>query len=269
MITPLKYDNYKKYLEDIIKNYPGGRGYQSMLAKAMNCQAAYLSQVLRGKVELTEDHAIKLVLFLKLNSLEADYFILLLRLSRAATRELSLYLEHKRLEMVAHQDDMENKVRAKTARDSETFLSKYHSSWIPSTIHIATSSESLQTIESLSNRFHLPKTLVEETLLFLEKYNLVKRQNALWVFSGESIHLPKTYTLNESYQVSLRTKVIESIQQKNKKNLHFSSTFTMSKKSYKEILEICNKAVEDSHKVIHESGTEEVYCMCVDLFEVI
>jgi uncharacterized protein (TIGR02147 family) len=269
MNSPLKYDNYKKYLEDVIKNYPSGRGAQSILAKAMNCQAAYLSQVLRGKVELTEDHAIKLVIFLKLNSLESEYFILLLRLSRAASRELVQYLETKRLEMVAHQHDMENKVRAKTARDSETFLSKYHSSWIPSTIHVSTSSKELQKIENLAERFHLPMDLIEETLLFLEKYSLVKREGSRWVFSGESIHLPKSYALNEPFQVSLRTKVIESIQQKNKENLHFSSTFTIDKSSYKDILEICNRSIEDTHKIIHESGTQEVYCLCLDLFKVV
>ncbi|MBC7540935.1 MAG: TIGR02147 family protein [Bacteriovorax sp.] len=269
MLSPLKYVNYKEYLGDLIKSYPGGRGYQSILAKAMNCQAAYLSQVLRGKVELTEDHAIKLVMFLKFNSLESEYFILLLRLSRAATRELTSYLEKKRLEMVAHQDDMENKVRAKTARDSDTFLTKYYSNWIPSTIHVSTSSQYLQTVESLSLRFHLPIALVEENLAFLEKYNLVKKESGRWIFSGESIHLPKAYALNEPYQVSWRSKVIESIQKKNKENLHFSSTFTIDKNSYKEILEVCNKAIEDAHKIIHGSGTEEVYSICVDLFKVI
>ncbi|MDO9180995.1 MAG: TIGR02147 family protein [Bacteriovorax sp.] len=269
MLSPLKFDNYKKYLISLISENSGTRGFQSILAKAMNCQAAYLSQVLRGKVELTEDHAIKLVLFLKLNDLESEYFILLLRLSRAATRELVGYLENKRLEMQDHQDDLNNKVRAKIARENETFIAKYFASWIPSSIHIATSSKQYQTINSLAERFHLPEALVLENLKFLEKHQLVNRENDLWIFRGESIHLPKNSSLNEPYQVSLRTQVLKSIQAKNKNNLHFSSVFTIDKKSYKEILEVCNNAIEESHKIIHDSGTEELYSICIDLFEVI
>ncbi len=269
MISPLNYQDYKEYLRDLTVMEGQKRGFQSSMAKAMNCQAAYLSQSLRGKVELTEDHGVKLVGFLKLNALEAEFFLLLLRLSRATTPELRSYLEERRVEMLQRRDDLENKVQAKGARDSEAFISQYFSSWIPTAIHIATSSPDLQTAEALIERFSLTENVVNETLDFLVKYNLVRREKKKFIFSGESIHLPKTSAANEPYQVSLRTQVIKSIQEEgNKNNMHFSSVFTMDKKSYKDILEICNRAIEDSHKVIHGSGTEEVYSLCVDFFKV-
>lgn len=266
MISPFKHSNYKEFLQNLVNSPTSSRGLQSRLAKAMNCQAAYLSQVLRGKVDLTEDHGIKLVRYLKYNPLEADYFFILLRLGRAATPELRTYLEERRLELLTHQDDLANKVGAKSARDTESFLAKYFSSWIPLTLHVATSSKHCQSIDELARRFHLSEALVAENLFFLEKFGLVKRVGELWKFSGESIHLPKTSALNESFQVSLRTQVIKSIQEKSKEDLHFSSVFTIDKKSYKDILEICNKAIEDSHIVIHDSGTEEVYSLNIDLF---
>ncbi|MBC7712590.1 MAG: TIGR02147 family protein [Rhizobacter sp.] len=270
MISPLSYQDYKEYLRELSASDEQKRGFQSSMAKAMNCQAAYLSQTLRGKVELTEDHGVKLVHFLKLNPLEGEYFLLLLRLSRATTPELRKYLEERRVEMLKRRDDLENKVQAKGARDSEEFISQYFSSWIPTAIHISTSSHELQSVESLVERFSLSIDVVKDTLIFLERYNLVKRENGNFIFSGESIHLPKASSSNEPYQVSLRTQVIKSIQEEgHKKNLHFSSVFTMDKKSYKEILEICNKAIEESHKVIHSSGTEEVYALCMDLFKVV
>ena len=269
MISPLSYQDYKKYLIDLTNQEGQKRGFQSAMAKSMNCQAAYLSQTLRGKVELTEDHGVKLVLFLKLGPLESEYFLLLLRLSRATTPELRRYLEERRLEMLKRRDELENLVQAKGARDSEAFISQYFSNWIPTAIHVATSSTDLQTVKELAERFSLSESVVSETLLFLEKYKLVKRQNGKYIFSGESIHLPKGSSSNVPYQVSLRTQVIKSIQEEgNVKNMHFSSVFTMDKKSYKEILEICNKAIEEAHRVIHSSGTEEVYSLCLDLFRV-
>lgn len=269
MISPLIHCNYKEYIKDLLSQPGVVRGYQSKMAKAMNCQAAYLSQVLRGKVDLTEDHGLKLTQFLKLNDLESDYFLILLRMGRAVTKELKNYLEERRVELLTHRDDLKNKVGAKSARDTEAFLSRYFSSWIPLTLHIATSSAHFQSIEALAQRFNLDESVVKENLFFLEKYHLVERSGTQWKFSGESIHLPKTSALSEPFQVSLRTQVIKSIQHKSVNDLHFSSVFTIDKKSYSDILEICNRAIEDSHKVIHQSGTEEVYALSLDLFKVI
>lgn len=267
MISPLSYRDYKDYLRELLAQKGQKRGMQSAMAKAMNCQAAYLSQSLRGKVELTEDHGVKLVGFLELNALESDYFLLLLRLSRATTPELRNYLESKRIELLKHRDDLENKVKAKSARDSDEFISQYFSSWIPTVVHVATSSNELQDAEAIAKRFSLDIVLVKETLNFLEQYHLVKKENGKFKFSGESIHLPKASSSNGPYQVSLRSEVIKSIQERaHEKTMHFSSVFTMDKKDYKTITEILNRAIEDTHKVIHGSGTEEVYTLCIDYF---
>lgn len=267
MISLLNYRDYKIYLRDLLAQEGQKRGLQSAMAKAMNCQAAYLSQSLRGKVELTEDHGVKLVSFLELNPLESEYFLLLLRLSRATTPELRKYLEVKRVELLKHRDDLENKVKAKGARDNEEFISQYFSNWIPTLVHISTSSNELQNAEAIAKRFSLDLSLVKDTLNFLEHYRLVKKENGKYIFSGESIHLPKASSSNVPYQVSLRSQVIKSIQERShEKTMHFSSAFTIDKKDYQAIQEILNRAIEDSHKVIHGSGTEEVYTLCIDFF---
>lgn len=272
-MNPLKFENYKEYITKLLK-VRKERGLQSQMAKAMGCQAAYLSQALKGKVDLTEDHAVRLAVFLKLNPLESEYFILLVRLGRATTPELRKYLEERRLELLEKEDELQNKVRAKGARDTEEFSAKYFASFMPLLIHISTSSRHFQTIETLAQRFNLSTVQVEATLKFLEEYHLVtktfERGEKKWKFSGESIHLPKNSSMNVPYQVSLRTLALKSIQEKKfKENLHFSSVFTMDKKSFKDILEILNRAIEESHKVIHQSGTEEVYSMAIDYFKVV
>lgn len=276
-MNPLKFENYKEYLIKLVK-VRKERGLQSQMAKAMGCQAAYLSQALKGKVDLTEDHAVRLAAFLKLNPLESEYFILLVRLGRATTPELRKYLEERRVELLEKEDELQNKVRAKGARDTEEFSAKYFSSFMPLLIHISTSSKHFQSVETLAERFNLSPVQIEATLKFLEEYHLVtkvfergpKGPVEKWKFSGESIHLPKNSSMNVPYQVSLRTLALKSIQEKKyKENLHFSSVFTMDKKSFKDILEILNRAIEESHKVIHQSGTEEVYSMAIDYFKVV
>src|SRR5437868_6404098 len=141
MKTLFDYDNYSNYLRDYVYGEQTYRGIQAELAKSMGCQAAYFSQVLKGTAELTEDHALKLVQYLGYSELEAEYFILLVRLGRASTPDLASYLEKRRQKLVQQSEDLKNKVESKSLSDVESILSRYFTNWLPSTIHIATSSE--------------------------------------------------------------------------------------------------------------------------------
>ncbi len=87
------YLDYKAFLIDLIK--ANARGYQTALAKAINCQAAYLIQVLKKKGDLTGDQALKATEFLGLNEESQDYFMLLINFSRSGSPELKSYYRDK------------------------------------------------------------------------------------------------------------------------------------------------------------------------------
>ncbi len=269
MMSVFKYSNYRDLLKDLLYGPDSRRGDQSELAKAMGCQASYLLQVLKGKAELTEDHAIRLAHHLNLGDLQTEYVLLLLRISRAATQDLVQFLEKRRAELFRQQSDLENKVESRPLLDSEQFLSRYFSSWIPSTIHVATSSEKFQNAFAIAERLSLPIGIVEDTLSFLEKHSLIKRQGKDFLFNGGSIHLPRRSALNEAHQSSRRIQALRSIQQQNNESLHFSSVFTLDEKALKELKHMITQLIESSHKKIHDAGTDEIYAMNMDLFKVV
>lgn len=269
MISVFKYANYRELLKDLLYGPDSKRGDQSELAKAMGCQASYLLQVLKEKAELTEDHVIRLAHHLNLGDLQTEYFLQLLRISRAATKDLIQFLEKRRADLMRQQSDLENKVESRPLLDSEQFLSRYFSSWIPSTIHVATSSEKFQSPSAIAERLSLPINIVEDTLNFLEEYSLIKRRGKDFLFASGSIHLPRRSALNEAHQSGRRIQVLRSIQQQNNESLHFSSVFTLDEKSFKELKHMMTQFIEGSHKKIHEAGTDEIYAMSMDLFQVV
>jgi uncharacterized protein (TIGR02147 family) len=265
------YDNYKNLLNNFVNAESSQRGLRTELAKAMGCQAAYLTQVLNSNAELTEDHAFKLTTHLRLSKLEADYFMILVRMSRAGTPDLRDFLEKERQDLLKKNDQIQSRVDSNQVSDAEAFTQRYFSSWIPSSVHIATSGKNFQTVKSLAARFGLPEELVLETLKFLEKHKLVQRTTAQqWVYVGGPLHLPNENTVASNYQINRRLQVIKSLQQDfDSKSIHFSSVFTLDKESYEEIRKLLLASIEKSHKTIHAGGTDEVYGMCVDLFKVI
>ena len=63
------YLDYKKYIEDQVKDLGEPWGYWGKLAKAISCQPAYLSRCLRDKTHLTVDQVLALSRFWSLSHL--------------------------------------------------------------------------------------------------------------------------------------------------------------------------------------------------------
>jgi hypothetical protein len=192
-------------------------------------------------------------------------------LSRAATQELRKFLQDECKAAQKKNKEVKNRLESNKLSEAEEFIKKYFSSWIPSSVHIATSSKKYQTVETIAQRLGLSEELVLGHLKFLEKHRLVKRESGTaWVFAGGPMHLSKEISVNNTYQLNRRLQVIKSIQQNsNNEDMHFSSIFTLDKKSLEQVRTILLESIEKSHKVIHAGGTDEMYGITIDLFEVV
>lgn len=267
--SPFEFDSYREVLEELIHGRDAKRGKQTEFAAAMGCQPSYLLQVLKQKAELTEDHGLKLCQHLGYDEMETEYFILLLRKARAATRELVQFLEKKRIVIQQHSRELGPRVEAQSLLESEKFLSQYFASWIASTLHVATSAKKYQTVTVLADRFGLPTETVESVLKFLEKAKLVERDGKNFSFAGGSVHLPRQSALNTTHQTSRRMQALRSIEMNDEDDVHFSSIFTLDRKTYLEVRKQLRDLIADSHRRIHAGGTDEVYGLCLDLFRVV
>jgi uncharacterized protein (TIGR02147 family) len=238
------------------------------LAAAMGCQAAYFSQVLKGRVHLTEDHGLKLCEFLDFSDAETEYFLILLRLARAGTPQLTRYLQQERAKLLEKNTEVERHVagRKQGERDEITFY--YSSSWIPSVIHIATSCEDLQTAEAIAERFGLPPDVVEHHLKQMERYGLVESDKKSWRHKGFSVHFPKGSHLDTQFQTTRRLLAMNALSFRRKDQLHYSVLFSTDAKTHAALREILVNTIDDLHRIVEPSPGEDVYCFCIDSFRV-
>ncbi len=269
MKSPFEFTDYKSYLNDLVYGPTAKRGRQAELAKAMNCQAAYLSQVLKAKADLTEEHVLRLARHLALSDLETEYLMTLLRKGRASAQDLSDYLEKRRAQLLKESQELKSRIEADVLKLDDAVHARYFTNWVPSTVHIATSSPRYQTVKALSERLGLPEKNLVETLQFLESIGFVKRDNNKWIFAGGSIHLPRESVFHVPHQLVHRQQVLRSFAAIDEADLHFSSVFTINPNDYEALKKLLVATIQKMQKSISASGSDELYCLSADLFKVV
>lgn len=269
MTNPFEYKSYRDFLKNLCATSDAKRGFQSQLSRAAGCQAAYFSQVLKQKVHLTEDQIYALSEDLDFSSAETNFFILLLRYEKAGTEKLREYIL-KEIDLArANQDRLSARVIADQIVYSEEDLAKYFASWIPSVIHVATSSDRFRNVEQIAQRLGLSQKDTKDVLTFLAKKGWVKQIGQEYHYSSGNIHIVKESPLHSTMQVTRRHLVLNSIAQCSPESIHYSSVFTLDRKSYEELKKISASFIQKSAKQINDGGTDELYTLTLDLFQVV
>jgi uncharacterized protein (TIGR02147 family) len=259
-----EYRNYKDFVRSVTRSR---RGAQSDLARHIGCQAAYLYQVLNGKAELTEDQAYKVTTFLDFRRGERDYFMSLVRLSKASTSELRTFLKSEIDRLQDEELHLKNKADSEKPKDDDELWNYYFSDSLISLIHILTSSDKYRTAESIAKRLHVSNSkVVLEHLKNLSTYGLVKQEGKRWLFSSPSMHLPKDARHNLTLQLMRRSQVMNSILTQDAESTHFTSLFTLDLATYQKLRMEISEFVHRSQKLIHQGGSDEAYVLCLDLF---
>ena len=267
MTNIFDFTDYRELLLSIVKHRTARGGTQASLAEAMGCQAAYFSQVLKGRGELTEDHIIGLCEYLELDENSSEYFLLLLRTSRAGTNKLRSYLKKQSKKLAEKSKLLENRLQASKDISNEALGIYYCSSWIPSLLHVATSCEDLQTIKQLKARFNLPEDLIETHLRDLEKFDLVAFDQGRWKYAGGSMHFPKSSPLDQQLQLGRRQLSSQSIPLRRTDDLNYSVVFACDQETKKLIHAKFLETIDFIHKTVEPSPSEEVFTICIDFFK--
>ncbi len=256
-----EYNNYASYLDSIIKH--GSWGIQSQIAKAANCQASYLSQVIRGKAHLTSDHVIGIATFLKLSTDETEFFLKLVEHEKAGPL-LKKFMQERLNEMKQIRNDLAVRYQVPSLADSEAQVC-YYSSWHWSAIHILVSA-GFNTLDRLSRRILLPMEVIRSTLLGLEQMGLIKQKNGTWSELNKSIHLPNGSHLTGLNHWNWRQRAIQDAQFQNNTSLHYSSVQSLSHSDLQKIKALMLQLLDQSRNIIKNSPGEDGFCLNCDFF---
>lgn len=266
-MTVYDYDEYLDFLKAIIKNNSKTRGYLTELAQAAGCQKSYLSQVIRGMVHFTPEHAMKLALFWELSEIESDYFIQLVHLGRTSFQPLKNKIKDQLKVLKEQKDNMTMRFK-QSSFDDEAKQMLYYSTWIMAAIHVMVDIERLRTSEAIAKHLNLSTEIVKNQLEKLEQLGLVKRHNLHWLPTGKGLHLPKGSVFTTINHQNWRDRALIDSQNPKADSVHYTSVQTLSLKDFEVIKENILKFIDQQRKIIAPSKEEEVVCFTCDWFKI-
>ena len=210
---------------------------------------------------------IRLCEYLNLTELESDYVMNLLLKDRSTTIAARQIFETKMFKIKNIADELSLKIKNK--KDSHEIISEahktlYYSNWLFSAVHILTSIDAFQTVESVAKKMNCAESAIMQVLNSLIEMNMVEKNKDKYVHNGQSMYLKRDAA--QIYSLHLQSR-LESVQRSYEKNdLHFTNIFSASKDDVEKIRSQIVDLIEVQRKTVHDSGAQTACVFCCDFF---
>lgn len=260
-----EYQDYKIYLLKYAQSHP--RGFRKNLAKALNCQTAYVSHVLNGAAHFSLEQAEALARFINLTPEETSFLMRLIEFTRAGTPQLKKFLRRELDQLREKHLLIKDRVAVKDTLSRED-QAIYYGAWYYAAIHVALTIPALTTREALCHYFRLSSKTVTDVLEFLASVGLATQSGVRYQIGTQQIHLEKDSPLISKHHTNWRMQAMRALEQMKLDELHFSSVFTLTEQDALKIREILVEAIESSVGIIKVAKEEKLFSMTLDLFEV-
>lgn len=259
------FTDYRKYIDAKIKTYPqNGYGIQSKLAEALGMHSSFLSSMLKSERQLTPEHALNITQFFELAQNEKDYFIEMVNYDRAGTQPLKEYYRQKLADLREKSHHLkESSPNEKELSDTEKAI--YYSDWKYAAIRIACFLPDMTAVR-ISDTLDIPLETTERILLFLKTHGLVTEKSGTFCPGHSIVRVKADSSLVYRHHANWRNKAIASFDTESSKNMHNTVVFSLSADDAENFKKLLKKSIENSLKNVEDSKSEQLWCLCLDLF---
>lgn len=268
-ITVFDYDNIRTFLEEQIRSPMFGRGTKAKIAQELACQPSYVSQVLNGQSFFSAEQALKVSRFFKLNRLEEEYFMTLLQVDRAGTKELSDYYDYRREEILEKSKLVENQMEYDKLSDANTiaFLNDWRHIQVRSLVEIP----KYQYEKPLQKKLGVDDGEFSKIMGFMYETGLILKGSEGQLSQGQvRIHIEKKSPLAKYGNFTARMQILKNYDKSNEESLNYTFYMTLTKKKLEEFKKkLVAIAVDINEQVDQPDEDPEIMAaLVIDLMEV-
>jgi uncharacterized protein (TIGR02147 family) len=259
------YKDYKPYLIKALEDrLVIEKGQRSKLSKFIGCQPAYLSQVLNGSADFSAEQAVAVNQFLSHTVTEARFFLNLVLLARAGTKDLRIFYQQEIKKLLDDRLILKDRINMNRTL-SEADQARYYSSWHFAAIHVIVSLANFRTRHAIAEALNLSPKIVNPALEFLVEIGILKMIGFDYHQGETSLHLGSDSPFIQKHHSNWRMKTLQSLEQPKSKDLHYSSVITCSKDDYAQVRELMIQTVQKIRGLIKESKDEVMAAYTLDL----
>ncbi|MGZ3697753.1 MAG: TIGR02147 family protein [Bdellovibrionota bacterium] len=261
------YESYRLYLSKLFETDEYGRGAKARLARALGCGNSFVSQVLMEKNHLSLEQGIRVCSFLTLSEDERSYFVALIQLERAGTRELSNHFRNQILLLRERNKVIQQRIAVKSSLSTED-QSTYYSSWIYGAVHILTSVPELRSKGALSHHLQVPVSVISEALEFLVSIGAVMRDQGQYCIGKTRIHLGRNSPNLTKHHTNWRMQALQAMEKRNVQDIHYSSVMALAPVDAEKISALLLNTMAGAEDILKHATEKSAYCLGIDFFEV-
>lgn len=258
--------DYKAYLNAVATLKGARSGFKASMARAMDCQPTYISQVLSGGNHLSLEQAESLSRFLKLSEAERSFFFLLIQFARAGTPALRRHFASEIDTALEKRMNLVERLGRQSALGKET-QATYYSAWYYSAIHIALTIPELRNLDALIAHFRLPREVVLEVLNFLISVRLARKVGTLYEAGSTFLRLGKDSRNLHRHHTNWRQQAVDSLDRETTRDAHYSAVVSLSEEDAVRLKELIFEMISKTTSLVKESSEEVLYGICLDAFE--
>lgn len=264
MINIFEFKSYQNYLEIKLASQ---RGLKSGASEYVGIQTSYLSRVLQKQAHLSLEQSYSLNLYLNHDQQESEFFLLLVQMNRAGTKDLESYFQKKIDEIIKTRQQLKSRIDVKEEM-TPLDQARYYSHWLYSALHILCSIPNFKNRESIYKLLDLPPEFINQALEFLVSSGLLQKTDGQYELGPRHLHLPNDSPYILQHHSNWRNQCLKQLDYHQPDNFHYSGVFSLSEKDAKLLRERMLLLVQENLKTIAPSKEEVLYCSLFDFFKI-
>lgn len=266
--TIFEFKDHYSYLLHKLDKARSKRGIKTKLSEFLQIQPAFLSQVLSKKYSLSLEQAEKVNRFFYHSSEESNFFILLVSRDKAGTTQLQQHYQSQ-IENILKKRLLVVERLGKKYEISSEEKGIYYSSWMYSAIHIACTIPELKTCKDISGYLGISSQQCLKVLDYLVNIQLLKKSDDHYSVTNSWARLDNSSPYIVKHHSNWRQKSIQSLDNQNDEDLHYSGVYSMSHETAHKIKDSFLSLLKQQTKEIELSREEDLYVVGVDFFKLL
>ncbi len=255
-----------EFLAAYIKSQPrAGHGQMRRIAEHLKLSSSTVSLMMKGERQLSEEQGLDLAQFLGLNARETEYFILLIRHSKAGSDSLKRYLMTQ-IRDLQHQDrDLARKL-PQDAKLSPATQAVYYSDWSYAAARVAIALPGVSSSRDIAERLSISKSKAKEVCDFLIKNGLLLAKKDGLKNGPIRLHLEAQSPWIKARQLQWRLKGFGKMEEFHDENLFYTAPMSLSKKAAAAIRAKLTQLIQEVGAEVTSSEPTELFCLNMDWF---
>jgi plasmid maintenance system antidote protein VapI len=260
---------YREFVSESIRPETGRSwGSVKKLADVLKCHSTYVSQIIKGKADMSVEQAIAFCQHIKLNGPGTEHFLDLVNLEKAGSKQSRDYFQQRIDRRLADRIDLKRRLTVTDELKLDHQV-RYYNGYLPQLVHICTQVPGGDRAETIAAMLRLDLKTVTDVLAELVDIGLLEILDGKVCCLQPSVYIGKDSPMVGRFHANWRAHTMNALNLSVKLNgTHYSSVLTMSAETAKAVRELVIQHVQETRDLILPSPSDHVYAFCLDFYPI-